>query len=122
MTDNIGDQLTRLPNDDEKNTTALKACAVLGQYKNINFLGRGGMGEVYNVEHTTLRLCYALKILPTNFSTRNDALSRFSYEARIMAQLQHHNITKVDDFGETDGKYWLRMELAVGLNDKIITF
>lgn len=33
-----------------------------------------------------------------------------------MASLNHQNIVTVDDFGENDGIYWLRMELASGFN------
>ena len=36
----------------------------LGQYRIIRALGRGGMGEVYEVEHTVLRRHYALKVAP----------------------------------------------------------
>ena len=32
-----------------------------------------------------------------------------------MANLDHPNIIQVDDFGETEGRYWLRMELAEGV-------
>ena len=32
-----------------------------------------------------------------------------------MAQLHHPGIVLVDEFGETDGRYWLRMELMTGV-------
>ena len=88
--------------------------AMVGQYRIIRLLGRGGMGEVYEVEHTTLGRRYALKLLPADFSSRPQALERFRREARVMANLDHPNIVRVDEFGETDGRYWLRMELAAG--------
>jgi len=87
---------------------------MVGQYRIIRLLGRGGMGEVYEVEHTTLGRRYALKLLPADFSSRPQALERFRREARVMANLDHPNIVRVDEFGETDGRYWLRMELAAG--------
>ncbi len=74
----------------------------------------GQMGEVYEVEHTVLRKRYALKLLPAEFTNRSDSLTRFKQEAEVMANLDHPNILKVDEFGETDGSYWLRMELANG--------
>ena len=86
-----------------------------GHYRIASLLGRGGMGEVYEVEHTTLRRSFALKLLPLEFSSRPDALERFRREAQVMANLEHPNILRVDDFGDTDGRYWLRMELAQGL-------
>jgi len=95
---------------------ALSPGDVLGQYKVIRLLGRGGMGEVYEVEHTTLGRSYALKLLPADFSQRSGALERFRREARVMANLEHENIVRVDDFGETDGRYWLRMDLVEGVD------
>jgi formylglycine-generating enzyme required for sulfatase activity len=88
----------------------------LGQYRIVRPLGRGGMGEVYEAEHTTLGRRYALKLLPADFDRSPEALDRFRREARVMANLEHPNIIRVDDFGEADGRYWLRMELAEGLS------
>ncbi|MBN1672426.1 MAG: protein kinase [Kiritimatiellae bacterium] len=94
---------------------ALKPGAELGQYRVIRLLGRGGMGEVYEVEHTTLELHYALKLLPEEFAARAGSLDRFRREAKVMAKLQHPHIVQVDDFGESNGRYWLRMERVGGL-------
>jgi formylglycine-generating enzyme required for sulfatase activity len=89
----------------------LAAGAVLGPYQVIRPLGRGGMGEVYEVEHKDLRRNYALKLLPAEFARSTEALERFRREAQVMANLEHPNIVRVDDFGEAGGRYWLRMEL-----------
>ena len=94
---------------------------LLGQYRLVRLLGRGGMGEVYEAEHTTLGLRYALKLLPEDFASRPGALERFRREARVMAQLQHEHIVKVDDFGETEGRYWLRMELMEGVGKGVVS-
>ena len=97
------------------NTSALKPNTEFGQYRILRLLGRGGMGEVYEVQHTTLGRSYALKLLPAEFATQPDALARFRREARVMANLNHPHIVRVDDFGETEGRYWLRMELVKGV-------
>lgn len=83
-----------------------------GHYRILRALGRGGMGEVYEAEHVSLGLRYALKLLPPDLAGLPEALDRFRREAHVMAQLRHPHIVAVDDFGETDGRYWLRMELA----------
>ena len=85
---------------------------MLGQYRIVQMLGGGGMGEVYEVEHATLELRYAIKLLPADFASDPRAVERFRREAKVMAQLEHPHIVRVDEFGETDGRYWLRMELA----------
>ena len=84
----------------------------LGNYHIVRLLGRGGMGEVYEAEHTVLRRRYALKVLPGHFASNPGALERFQREAEVMANLEHPHILRVDDFGESNGWYWLRMELA----------
>lgn len=94
---------------------ALKPGDTLGQYKIIKALGAGGMGEVYEVEHQVLGRRYALKLLPTFLDQQGVSLERFRREAKVMANLDHPNILKVDDFGDTEGRYWLRMELVEGI-------
>ncbi len=94
---------------------------MIGHYLVLKQLGRGGMGEVYHVRHTTLEIEYALKLLPPEFTSQAGALARFRSEAKVMARLDHPNIVKVDDFGDIDGRYWLRMELMSGLPDGSIS-
>ena len=103
-----------LDGPDQPAAGALAAGAAFGQYRIVRLLGRGGMGEVYEVEHTVLERRYALKLLPTDFATGAGAVERFRREARVMANLDHAGIVRVDEFGETGGLYWLRMELARG--------
>ncbi len=86
-----------------------------GQYRIMRLLGRGGMGEVYEAEHRVLQRRYALKLLPEDFAGRSEAVARFRQEAKVMANLEHPHIVRVDEFGETDGRYWLRMELVHGV-------
>ena len=93
----------------------LESNTQFGQYRILRLLGRGGMGEVYEVQHTTLGRSYALKLLPPDFAARPESLARFRREARVMANLEHQNIVRVDEFGETNGRYWLRMELVHGV-------
>ena len=72
------------------------------------------MGEVYEVQHEVLGKNYALKLLPLDFASRPGAMDRFKREARVMGNLDHSNIVSVDEFGQDDGRYWLRMELVEG--------
>lgn len=89
------------------------------EYTIIKLLGRGGMGAVYEARHEILEKHFAIKALPYEFMTRKDAVERFRTEARVMANLRHPNIVQVDDFRETNGLYWLRMELARGDGDGV---
>jgi len=93
----------------------LKEGEVFGQYRVNRLLGRGGMGEVYEVEHRVLGTLHALKLLSEEVLDREELLDYFKNEGRVMAQLKHPGIVSVDEFGETDGHYWLRMELVEGI-------
>ena len=105
----------------ESNGPTLAVGTSLGQYNVLRLLGRGGMGEVYEVEHRILHRRYALKLLPPDFADRPGALGRFQREAEVMANLEHSNIIRVDDFGLADGRYWLRMELVEGTKQNAVS-
>jgi serine/threonine protein kinase/formylglycine-generating enzyme required for sulfatase activity len=99
----------------ESMESSLKAQSDFGQYRIVKLLGVGGMGEVYEVEHRVLETRHALKLINENIMANKVALSYFKTEGRVMAQLHHPGIVVVDEFGETDGRFWLRMELMEGV-------
>ncbi len=110
--DPFDDEVTRLPERETKAHT-LEAGQVFGQFEILSMLGRGGMGEVYEARHTVLGTTYALKVINREILTEVNR-ERFKREAQVMAQLLHPNIVQVDDFGETEGYTWLRMQLLRG--------
>ncbi len=89
---------------------------VIGQYKVLEFLGEGGMGTVFSVEHVALGRQYALKVLRTRVIERDPtAAQRFLREARTAARVRHPNIVDVFDFGHLpDGRPYFVMELLEG--------
>lgn len=93
---------------------SLEPGSLFGHYKIIKELGRGGMGEVYHVEHEVLGREYAIKFIHGEVLHQPNALERFRREARVMAGLNHPGILQVDEYGETEGRPWLRMELIQG--------
>ena len=109
--------------EDDSNQ-ALADGEVFGQYKITRILGEGGMGQVYEVEHKVLETVHALKLINPAILEYEESLQYFRNEARVMANLSHPGIVAVDDFGETDGYYWLRSELIQGIqvkNDRVIS-
>jgi serine/threonine protein kinase len=89
---------------------------VVGNYRVLEFLGEGGMGTVFQVEHVALGRTYALKVLRTRVVEREPtAAARFLREARTAARVHHPNIVDVFDFGHlADGRPYFVMELLEG--------
>jgi serine/threonine protein kinase len=73
---------------------------MLGRYRMIRLIGRGGMGEVWLAEDTALRRQIAVKLLPSVLASDENYLRAFAYEARAAAALEHPHILPVHDFGE----------------------
>ncbi|MBK6517246.1 MAG: serine/threonine protein kinase [Polyangiaceae bacterium] len=95
---------------------------VLDKYRVVRKLGEGGMGAVYEVEHTSLETLHALKILSPALARREEIVQRFTREAKEAARTKHPGIVQVTDHGRLeDGSAYLLMELLVGesLEEKI---
>jgi serine/threonine protein kinase/Tol biopolymer transport system component len=88
--------------------------SLVGPYRIVGLLARGGMGDVYRATDVRLRRDVALKLLTHAGTGRNDHIGRFLQEARITASFDHPNIVKVFDVGVLDGRPYLVAELLDG--------
>jgi Tol biopolymer transport system component/tRNA A-37 threonylcarbamoyl transferase component Bud32 len=86
----------------------------LGEYRVLEMLGEGGMGEVYKARDTKLNRDVAIKVLPAGMSSDPDRRARFEREAQAVAALSHPNILAIHGFGETGGIAYAVMELLDG--------
>ena len=93
---------------------ALSPGTRLGPYEIVSAIGAGGMGEVYRAKDTRLGREVAIKVLPAEFSSSQDRLSRFEQEARSASALNHPNIITVYDIGSVDSHSYIAMELVQG--------
>ena len=84
------------------------------RYVLLDLIGQGGMGRVYLAQDTRLNREVALKILSPERVNNPRAIARFQREARVGAQLQHENLVRIYDFGESSGRYYLVMEYIEG--------
>jgi serine/threonine-protein kinase len=84
------------------------------RYILLDLIGQGGMGRVYLARDTRLNRRVALKILSPERMNNPRAIARFQREARVGAQLQHENLVRIYDFGESNGRYYLVMEYIEG--------
>ena len=84
------------------------------RYVLMDLIGQGGMGRVYLATDSRLNRRVALKILSPERVNNPRAVARFQREARVGAQLQHENLVRIYDFGESSGRYYLVMEYIEG--------
>jgi eukaryotic-like serine/threonine-protein kinase len=87
---------------------------LLGEYRIIREIGRGGMGVVYEAEQLSLGRRIALKVLPFAWSLDPRQLRRFKNEARAAAQLHHQNIVPVYAVGCERGVHFFAMQYIEG--------
>jgi serine/threonine protein kinase len=80
-----------------------------GRYRLVRRIARGAMAEVYEAEDTELGRQVALKLLAGDA----DPL-RFEREARTFAALDHPNIVRVFDVGESERGPFIVLELVGG--------
>ena len=88
---------------------------ILGdRYEFKAFLGRGAFASVYLVKNLRLGRSEALKVLAETHETTGEFGKRFVEEAMLVASLDHPNIVKVYDYGQSDGIIWYSMQLIDG--------
>ncbi len=86
-----------------------------GQYRLLQKLGEGGMGEVYLAEHRLLRRPSVIKLIRQDRAGDPLVLSRFEREVKILATLTHWNTVEVYDYGHTPkGVFYFVMEYLPG--------
>jgi eukaryotic-like serine/threonine-protein kinase len=86
-----------------------------GRYRIDRLLGEGGMGAVYEAEHTHMRKRLAVKVLHAEMSRLPEVVARFEREALAAAHIDHPNIAAATDFGMLeDGSFFLVLEFVEG--------
>jgi serine/threonine-protein kinase len=96
-------------------TRALEPGRAVGPYTIVEFLGAGGMGEVYRARDASLKRDVALKVRPAAFALDADRFERFSREAQILAALNHPNIAAIYSLEDPGGVQALVLELVDGI-------
>src|SRR5580765_4068872 len=96
--------------------TAAELARDFPQLEILEFIGRGGMGAVYQARQKALDRIVALKVLPPQAGSDPAFAERFAREARALAQLSHAGIVAIYDFGQAGGFYYLLMEFVDGVN------
>ncbi len=72
---------------------------IAGRYEVVRFVGRGAMGEVYEVNDTHLGEHVALKVLSSSISCNERAALRFRREIQLARKITHPNVCRIYDLG-----------------------
>jgi serine/threonine-protein kinase len=93
----------------------LPAGTMLGDYRVVGEIGRGGMGIVLSAVHPLIGKRAAIKVLKKQLCADPSSVERFIDEARAANQIGHPNIVDVFAFGKTDdGRSYHVMEWLAG--------
>jgi serine/threonine protein kinase len=85
----------------------------LGPYIITDWLGQGGMGQVFKAVHNVMGREIAVKVLPLDKSTPY-AIANFSREIRTQAQLDHPHLVRAYDAGHDGNVHYLVTEFVPG--------
>lgn len=87
----------------------------LGPYIIIDFIGQGGMGQVFRGRHRVMERECAVKVLPlTKVAATPDAFNNFLREVKTLAQMDHPNIVRAFDANKEGDVPYLVTEYVPG--------
>ena len=87
----------------------------------LEFIARGGMGEVYRAHQVNLKRDVAIKVISRewlescddNEEERETGLGRFRREVQAMARLRHPNVVQIFDYGSVSVKQEGLQEISI---------
>lgn len=89
------------------------------EYDIVRQIYEGGMGIVYEAEQKGVSgfiKRVAIKVVRQNYATQKEFIENFIGEAKLVADLIHTNIVQTYHLGETQGMFFIAMELIRGVN------
>jgi serine/threonine protein kinase len=91
-----------------------KAMQSIGNYDLLDKIAEGGMGAIYRGRHRETGQIVAIKIMPAHMAQNAILLKRFEQEFRAASRLDHPNIVRALDYGESGSQPYLVMEFVDG--------
>ncbi len=107
-------QATDTAGEERTQTAAGPVGGMLGDFRIVREIGRGGMGVVYEAEQISLKRRVALKVLPFAAVLDQRQLQRFKNEAQAAAALDHPNIVHVYSVGCERAVHFYAMQYVEG--------
>lgn len=94
--------------------TELSSGFIIGGYKLVGKIASGGMGTVYEAVHMKMNRTVALKLHHADRLGGTPHSRRFEREIQVIGQLSHPNTVMAYDAGESNGYFFIAMELLDG--------
>lgn len=89
---------------------------VVGSYRLLEPIGEGGMGKVFKARHVRMDRIVALKIIPEELLSNQQAVARFYREVRAVSQLSHPNIVTAYEANQEGDTHYFAMEFMDGID------
>lgn len=98
-----------------ENPQQLVGTVLDGRYHVKRLLGAGGMGAVFEAEHTTLQKRVAIKVLAPRLAKKAEQVQRFLREAQAASKVSNMHVVDISDFGHVPSvSVYYVMELLEG--------
>ena len=115
----IREELARVLDDYQALSTAFGATTsgfrpggVVGDFRLVQEIGRGGMGTVWEAEQISIGRSVALKILHPHYCLTSAGLLRFQREAAAAGRIDHSGVVTVYAIGESEGVHYIAQQLV----------
>src|SRR5690348_1617872 len=89
--------------DDKGNDLPLSPGQLVGNFRIVRLIGRGGMGAVFEALHERIERRAAIKVLYAEFAQHPQLVARFVNEARAVNLARHAGLVEIFDFGMLPG-------------------
>ncbi len=101
---------------------AQSSTPIIGDYKILARIGKGGIAEVYKALQMSLQREVAIKILSARYTLDSEIVKRFERESLLIAKLNHPHIVHVIDKGVKGRRCYFVMEYVDGANFKQVIY